>query len=91
MKIRRSYKKKSVKAVMAKDTEVEEKSQKKSLKAIVSIEETVGTVLSNVVTGGIDGITDLAGKSFLLELLSEDLDPGKFNLFNFFSFCFLFF
>ena len=51
-----------------------------SVKAILSVSPTVGGFLSNLgITKGLDDIQDLLGKSLLLELVSAELDPSKYN------------
>ncbi|KAF7815466.1 linoleate 13S-lipoxygenase 2-1, chloroplastic-like [Senna tora] len=52
---------------MMKKSEISEK-----VKAIVTIQQ---TVLGGLVSGALDGITDLTGKSLLLEIVSDELDP----------------
>lgn len=49
------------------------------VKAVVTVKLTVGSVLSNLIgfTAPLDIITDLLGKTFLLELVSTELDPSK--------------
>lgn len=50
--------------------------------AVVTVKETVGGFLSNVGIGrGLDDITDVLGKSILLELVSSELDPSKLPIF----------
>ncbi|XP_065865989.1 linoleate 13S-lipoxygenase 2-1, chloroplastic-like [Euphorbia lathyris] len=46
------------------------------VKAVVTVNRTVGGLVSGVgIDHGLDKITDLLGKSLLLELVSSDLDP----------------
>ncbi|XP_034202485.1 linoleate 13S-lipoxygenase 2-1, chloroplastic-like [Prunus dulcis] len=54
-------------------TSIENKSV--SVKAVVTVQETAGELLSSIVTRPLDGFTDLLGKSLLLELVSAELDP----------------
>lgn len=51
------------------------------VKAVVTVKLTAGSVLSNLIgfTAPLDIITDLLGKTFLLELVSAELDPSKHN------------
>ena len=50
------------------------------VKAIVKVKVTVGGFFSSLrLDRGIDDITDLLGKSLLLELVSSELDPGKYT------------
>lgn len=51
------------------------------VKAIVTVQQTTSGLLSSVVTAGLDGFTDLAGKSLLVELISVQLDPSKYFFF----------
>ncbi|KAJ4810713.1 Lipoxygenase [Rhynchospora pubera] len=47
-----------------------------TLKAIVSVQRTIGGVFAHIgLERGLDDITDLLGKSLLLELVSAELDP----------------
>ncbi|KAI3743195.1 hypothetical protein L1987_60901 [Smallanthus sonchifolius] len=46
-----------------------------SLKAVITVQVTVGGFLSNILTKGLDDITDLLGKSLLLELVAAETDP----------------
>ncbi|XP_077215135.1 linoleate 13S-lipoxygenase 2-1, chloroplastic-like [Tasmannia lanceolata] len=47
-----------------------------SVNAIVTVKVTIGSFLTNVGLGrGLDDISDLLGKSLLLELVSSELDP----------------
>ncbi|KAI3676932.1 hypothetical protein L1987_86548 [Smallanthus sonchifolius] len=52
-----------------------------SLKAVITVQVTVGGFLSNILnlTKGLDDITDLLGKSLLMELVAADTDP-KFEV-----------
>ncbi|KAL2941040.1 Linoleate 13S-lipoxygenase 2-1 chloroplastic [Bienertia sinuspersici] len=51
--------------------------QSVAVKAIVSVKPTVGGLLTNVgITRGLDDITDLLGKSLLLELVSAEAQPN---------------
>jgi len=54
------------------------------VKAIVTVKQSRGGILGNLVNGGLDGIKDLVGKTLVLELVSDELDPSKFC----FSICF---
>ena len=49
------------------------------VKATATVKETVSSnsLVSNIVSGGIDGITDITGKSLLLELVSAHIHPSK--------------
>lgn len=65
----------SIKAVAISDQE-----KSTSVKAVVTVKVIAGGLLSNLgVTRGLDDITDLFGKSVLLELVSAELD-GKTGL-----------
>ncbi|XP_058071102.1 linoleate 13S-lipoxygenase 2-1, chloroplastic-like [Magnolia sinica] len=47
-----------------------------SLKAVVTVKPTIGGFFSNLgLTRGLDDITDLLGRTLLLELVSAELDP----------------
>ncbi|BFG20110.1 hypothetical protein CerSpe_063850 [Prunus speciosa] len=46
-----------------------------SVKAVVTVQVTAGGFLSSIVTRPLDEITDLLGKTLLLELVSAELDP----------------
>lgn len=79
-----------IKAVVSTDaTELQQKStvaietQKSvNVKAVLSVQVTIGGFLSSIgLKQGLNCITDLLGKSLLLELVSAELDPGK--CFNF--------
>ena len=49
-----------------------------SVKAVVSVHATVSDNLSNLgLSRGLDDITDLLGKTLLLELVAAELDPSK--------------
>ncbi|KAK0606111.1 hypothetical protein LWI29_034218 [Acer saccharum] len=51
--------------------------QSVNVKAVVTVKQSVGGVLSNLnVEGGLDDIQDWFGKSILLELVSDELDPN---------------
>ncbi|KAI8526268.1 hypothetical protein RHMOL_Rhmol13G0295600 [Rhododendron molle] len=48
------------------------------VKAVVTVKVIAGGLLSGLgLAGGLDKITDLFGKSLLLELVSAELDPSK--------------
>ncbi|WCJ18985.1 lipoxygenase 2 [Euphorbia peplus] len=47
-----------------------------SVKAIVTVKQTVEGFVSGILTAPIDGVTDLFGRTFLLHLLSSELDEG---------------
>ncbi|XVF47467.1 hypothetical protein PTKIN_Ptkin03bG0110900 [Pterospermum kingtungense] len=48
------------------------------VKAIVSVKETVGNLITHLgLDRGLDDIQDLLGKSILLKLVIQDLDPSK--------------
>jgi lipoxygenase len=68
-----------IKAVAVSEEEeeiIEGKSVK--VKATVTVQPTVGGLFSEMaIERGLDDITDLLGKSILLELCSSQLDPGK--------------
>ena len=49
------------------------------VRAIATVKKSVGDVVSDIASGGIDHIADLFGKTLLLELVSENFDPGKFS------------
>jgi len=49
-----------------------------TVKALVTVKQRSGGLLGNLVNGGLDGIKDLVGKTLVLELVSDDLDPSKF-------------
>lgn len=50
-----------------------------AVKAVVTVQLTVGGFLSNLgIDRGLDDITDLLGKTLLLELVSAELDPSKY-------------
>ncbi|BFG20101.1 hypothetical protein CerSpe_063760 [Prunus speciosa] len=46
-----------------------------SVKAVVTVQVTAGGFLSSIVTRPLDEITDLLGKTLLLDLVSAELDP----------------
>ncbi|KAL6288420.1 hypothetical protein ACE6H2_005930 [Prunus campanulata] len=46
-----------------------------SVKAVVTVQVTAGGFLSSIVTRPLDEITDLLGRTLLLELVSAELDP----------------
>ncbi|QCD79114.1 lipoxygenase [Vigna unguiculata] len=46
-----------------------------TVKALVTVKQRSGGLLGNLVNGGLDGIKDLVGKTLVLELVSDDLDP----------------
>lgn len=49
-----------------------------TIKAVVTVQETAANLLSTLsLTAPLDSITDFVGKTFLLELVSADLDPSK--------------
>ena len=49
-----------------------------TVKALVTVTVTAGGFLSSIsLTRPLDDITDLLGKTLLLELVSAELDPGK--------------
>lgn len=49
-----------------------------AVKATVTVKITAGGFFSNIGwTSGLDGLSDIAGKSLLLELFSAELDPSK--------------
>lgn len=60
------------------DTHTDESRVK--VKAIVKVKVTAGGFFSSLrLDRGIDDITDLLGKSLLLELVSSELDPGMYT------------
>lgn len=62
-----------VEAVATTDSE-----QTLKVKAIISVKPTVGGLLSNVgISRGLDDLTDLLGKSLLLEIVSAEAQPSK--------------
>lgn len=66
-----------IKAVAVSDEELIEQTSLK-VKAIVTVQPTVGGLFSEMaLERGLDDITDLLGKSILLEFVSSELDPGK--------------
>ncbi|KAK7306731.1 hypothetical protein VNO77_44687 [Canavalia gladiata] len=46
-----------------------------SVKALVTLKQSGGGFLTNLVNGALDGVKDLFGKTLSLELVSEELDP----------------
>ncbi|KAJ0948894.1 putative linoleate 13S-lipoxygenase [Helianthus annuus] len=46
-----------------------------NLKAVITVQMTVGGALSNIFTQALDDFTDMLGKSLLLELVSAEIDP----------------
>ncbi|RDX97652.1 Linoleate 13S-lipoxygenase 2-1, chloroplastic, partial [Mucuna pruriens] len=46
-----------------------------SVKALVTLKQGGGGLLRNLVNEGVDGIKELVGKTLVLELVSNDLDP----------------
>ncbi|KAF7849072.1 hypothetical protein BT93_L1275 [Corymbia citriodora subsp. variegata] len=55
-----------------------------SVKAVVTVKPSTGGFFSELgISGGLDKITDLIGKTLLLELVSAELDPSKYRAFNF--------
>ncbi|XP_028763111.1 linoleate 13S-lipoxygenase 2-1, chloroplastic-like [Neltuma alba] len=60
---------------MASGNSASKSEESHKVKATVTIQQTTGGLLSGVVTAGLDGFTDLVGKSLLLELISVQLDP----------------
>ncbi|KDP20203.1 hypothetical protein JCGZ_07923 [Jatropha curcas] len=70
-KVRVGYKPGNVKAI----ANLTQTQQSTKVKAIVTVNRTVGGFLSNIgINRGLDDITDLLGKSLLLELVSANLD-----------------
>jgi len=59
-----------------------------NVKAIVTIEQSNGGLLLNLINSAVDGIKELAGKTLVLELVSDELDPSKFNFFRLFCYVF---
>ncbi|ESW18149.1 hypothetical protein PHAVU_006G016900 [Phaseolus vulgaris] len=46
-----------------------------SVKALVTVKQNRGGILGNLLNGGLDGIKDLIGKTLVLQLVSDELDP----------------
>ncbi|WCJ18986.1 lipoxygenase 2 [Euphorbia peplus] len=46
-----------------------------TVKAIVTVKETSSGLFTSILTAPLDGLTDFLGKTFLLQLLSSELDP----------------
>ena len=59
-----------------------------NVKAIVTIEQSNGGLLLNLINSAVDGIKELAGKTLVLELVSDELDPSKYNFFRLFCYVF---
>ncbi|KAG4394531.1 hypothetical protein GLYMA_20G053700v4 [Glycine max] len=51
------------------------KSQNVNVKAVVTIEQSDGGLVPNLINSAVDGIKELAGKTLVLELVSDELDP----------------
>lgn len=49
------------------------------VKAIVTLKHSDDWLLKNLVDGGIQQIEELVGKTLVLELVSNELDQGKFK------------
>lgn len=49
------------------------------LKALLTVKATGGFFANLGLTRPLDDLTDLLGKTFLLELVSAELDPSKFE------------
>ncbi|XP_010265847.1 PREDICTED: linoleate 13S-lipoxygenase 2-1, chloroplastic [Nelumbo nucifera] len=66
-----------IRAISTSTTDASTKTSKNiTVKAVVTVQPTVGGVLSNLgLERGLDDITDLLGKTLLLELVSSELDP----------------
>ncbi|BAT89080.1 hypothetical protein VIGAN_05276300 [Vigna angularis var. angularis] len=64
---------KVVMASSSKNTKTMTTSQ--TVKALVTVKQRSGGLLGNLVNGGLDGIKDLVGKTLVLELVSDELDP----------------
>lgn len=47
------------------------------LKAVITVQLTVGGALSNLLTNALDSVTDMLRKSLLLELVAAEIDPSK--------------
>lgn len=71
----------SIKAVVSPDvTEIQESV---NVKAVLTVQVTMGGFLSSIgIEQGLNSITDLLGKSLLLELVSAELDPGQYFFIN---------
>ncbi|XP_052198127.1 linoleate 13S-lipoxygenase 2-1, chloroplastic-like [Diospyros lotus] len=71
----RGVRTRSVKAMVA--STATEQQGAATVKAEVTVIVTVGGILSNLtLSRGVDDVTDLLGKSFLLEIISAELDPS---------------
>ncbi|XP_024185585.1 linoleate 13S-lipoxygenase 2-1, chloroplastic isoform X2 [Rosa chinensis] len=65
-----------VKAATATNTGVDKTDTAVTVKAVVTVQETAANILSTLsLTAPLDTLTDFAGKTFLLELVSAQLDP----------------
>lgn len=76
----RSHTHKSISQIKAgfSDSSTASITQTISLKAVITVQMTVGGVLSNLtVDRAFDDIGDLLGKSLLLELVAAEVDPSK--------------
>lgn len=68
-----------VKAVMKSKSGTSKNNPKsQNVKALVTVTRSAGGLLTNLVRDGIQGIGELVGKTLVLELVSNELDPGKF-------------
>ncbi|CAL5437836.1 unnamed protein product [Camellia sinensis] len=66
----------TIKAISSSSSTSSDQTTITSVKAVVTVQVAVGGLLSNLgLDRGLDDITDLFGKSILLELVSADLDP----------------
>lgn len=74
-----------VKAVMGSsgdDDDTNTKYQKLiKVKAIATLKHGDDGLLRNLVDGGIQQVEELVGKTLVLELVSNELDPGKFKFY----------
>ncbi|XP_061998340.1 linoleate 13S-lipoxygenase 2-1, chloroplastic-like isoform X1 [Rosa rugosa] len=65
-----------VKTATANNTGVDKNDTAVTVKAVVTVQETAANILSTLsLTAPLDTLTDIAGKTFLLELVSAELDP----------------
>jgi hypothetical protein len=63
----------------AENNDINNNSEAVMVKAVVTVKITTGSLISNLfgLTAPLDLFTDLLGKTFLLELVSAELDPSK--------------
>lgn len=56
------------------------KSTTTDVKAVITVQQTVGGVLTHLgLSGGLDFIVDVLGRTLLIELIAAEVDPGKFK------------